>query len=245
MTIGIYRLYNKVTNLSYVGKSKNIEARIKAHFRMLRQNVKTGSYEWMLEDYKKHGKDSFDYEILEECPFDQLDDREGYWAFKFDVFNPEKGYNVDRFHMPSYDKHKHTAMTPEEKRKKDEHLTYYGYQLVTENPANPFSLSGYFRNNKDGNLHFDILTLIRIMDEQLKLNSHNSPINVDEIDNLIPIIEQYQMLKSKMEEIQVLYNKQLDKIVGISPETRELKEKQAQERLEKFWENPFGWEKSS
>jgi group I intron endonuclease len=97
MTIGIYRLYNKVTGKSYVGKSKNIEKRMIQHRTCIKRKkiVASSAYEYMHEDYKKYGMESFDYEVLEECLLDELDTREQHWMQKFDVFNIEKGYNID------------------------------------------------------------------------------------------------------------------------------------------------------
>jgi predicted GIY-YIG superfamily endonuclease len=53
MTVGIYRIYNKITGRSYVGQSSNIENRIKQHFSKIRSSFPTGADKRMKEDYEK------------------------------------------------------------------------------------------------------------------------------------------------------------------------------------------------
>ncbi|TCW41619.1 group I intron endonuclease [Laceyella sacchari] len=146
MTVGIYRFYNKVTGRSYVGQSKNIEERIKQHFTNIRsKHTYSDTYKKMKEDLEKHGKESFAYEVLEECTVDQLDDREGYYAYLFDVFDSEKGYNTDYWRMKSYESYyrKFNPISEEEKNRM-RFKVYTDNYVRSGNPASPVNLRKFF-----------------------------------------------------------------------------------------------------
>lgn len=86
--IGIYKITNKINEKCYIGQSIDCDRRIKEHCSPSR--YKNG----LTIDIAihKYGVDAFDYQILEECSIDQLNDREQYWI-KF--FNSNKqGYNL-------------------------------------------------------------------------------------------------------------------------------------------------------
>lgn len=135
MTIGIYKLYNKVTDRFYLGKSNNIEKRIQTHFTYIRKEESISeTYAKMHEDYKKYGKESFEYKILEECTVDQLGERETYWAFKLDIFNSDKSYNTGYefpFVWKVYYKNikKYGMYNPEEFKKKMEEDFLFPFYL--------------------------------------------------------------------------------------------------------------------
>ena len=83
--IGIYKVTNKINKKSYIGQSKNIEQRLKDHKLVCRErNV------LLKRALKKYGVENFDYEIIEECKLNELDEREIYWINKL---KPE--YNLD------------------------------------------------------------------------------------------------------------------------------------------------------
>lgn len=63
--IGIYRIYNKINNKSYIGQSVNIEKRIKTHFwAAFKDNLPSYNFH-IYQAIRKYGIDNFDYEILE------------------------------------------------------------------------------------------------------------------------------------------------------------------------------------
>lgn len=77
--IGIYKITEKTnTNNFYIGKSNNIQRRFKEH--------QTKSYEQTRIPFdkiiKEKGKDSFVYEVLEECQLEELNEKEAYWIKK-------------------------------------------------------------------------------------------------------------------------------------------------------------------
>lgn len=82
--IGIYKI-TEINNpmIFYVGKSNDIERRFKEH--------QTKTYEQTripFDGYiKEKGKDNFQYEVLEECEINQLDEKEKFWINKLDAKN--------------------------------------------------------------------------------------------------------------------------------------------------------------
>ena len=80
--IGIYKITEKDNPaMFYVGKSNDIERRFNEH------KIKTYEQTRIPFDgyIKEKGKDAFNYEILEECSLDQLDEREAYWITKLNA----------------------------------------------------------------------------------------------------------------------------------------------------------------
>ena len=86
--IGIYKITNKKTGKSYIGQSNDIERRFKEH-----QTVGEKSRIPVDIAIQKYGKDSFLYEIIEECSIDDLNTKETYWIQTLDTVN--NGYNCN------------------------------------------------------------------------------------------------------------------------------------------------------
>ena len=84
--IGIYKITNKINGKSYIGQSNNIQRRFSEH-------RTKGKESRILVDIaiQKYGMDNFLFEIIEECPIDQLNERESYWIAQFNTVN--NGYN--------------------------------------------------------------------------------------------------------------------------------------------------------
>jgi group I intron endonuclease len=85
---GIYCYTNKINGKKYVGQSINLRTR--------RREMK---YERSYAFYgalTKYGIENFDYEILEYCEVEQLNDRETFWIAHYQTFPPELGlgYNL-------------------------------------------------------------------------------------------------------------------------------------------------------
>lgn len=85
--IGIYKFTNKITGESYIGQSVNLKRRYNDH-----KNIKNdGSYfHRMLSHY---GFSNFEYEILEECSKNNLNEREKFYISKYNTVYPH-GYNL-------------------------------------------------------------------------------------------------------------------------------------------------------
>lgn len=208
MTVGIYRLYNKVTGRIYVGKSKNIENRIKRHLSKIRVH-NSDTYERMREDLEKYGEESFAYEILEECSLEEMDSREAYYAFKFDVFNPEKGYNTDYYHMKDYYKYQIDKRTEDEKQFRVYEYTVAGMDL---SPDDPSALQRYFCQEL-GSDSEEFSKVVKAIDKCLKKEGYQSPINLSHLDKVAPLIDEYAKIKNKLIQLETEIKKEIEIMV--------------------------------
>lgn len=87
MSIGIYKITNKINNHAYIGQSVDIEKRWNKHI-----NHDSADADYPLyRAFKKYGVDNFHFEIIETCNVDELNDREIYWIEYYDTF--KNGYN--------------------------------------------------------------------------------------------------------------------------------------------------------
>lgn len=86
--IGIYKFTNKLTGESYIGQSSNISRRYKEH------KSSSGEDTYFHRMLKHYGFWNFDFEVLEECNQEELDDKEVYYISKFKTKYPN-GYNKD------------------------------------------------------------------------------------------------------------------------------------------------------
>lgn len=77
--IGIYKITEKDNpNNFYVGQSNNIERRFKEHI------TKTSAQSRIPfdDEITKKGKEAFNFEVLEKCSIEQLNEKEKYWIQK-------------------------------------------------------------------------------------------------------------------------------------------------------------------
>jgi len=89
---GIYCIRNIKNNKRYIGQSVNIRARWSQHKAHLNRNIHTNDY--LQRSWNKHGMKEFVFEILEQCPKEQLNDKERYYIDKYDTMNTAFGYNL-------------------------------------------------------------------------------------------------------------------------------------------------------
>lgn len=101
MTIGIYCIMHIPSGKRYIGKSVNIEARLKTHKSSLTSPVRHPNLgnRHLWSAVQKYGWDEFE-KTLVEC-FDQVDerliaDRELYWIDFYNTTNRDFGYNLRR-----------------------------------------------------------------------------------------------------------------------------------------------------
>ena len=88
---GIYIIKNKINNKVYIGQSVDIMCRWYAHKNSAKDKSQD-SYTKIHTVMNELGIDNFYIEILEECEYSKLDEREIYWI---DFFNSYKnGYNM-------------------------------------------------------------------------------------------------------------------------------------------------------
>lgn len=92
--IGIYKITNKTNGKVYIGQSSNIEQRWKRH-QQVPYNPNSEQYEYPLyRAIRKYSLNNFNFEIIEECSKEELNDKEIYWIQYYDSCNPKKGYNL-------------------------------------------------------------------------------------------------------------------------------------------------------
>lgn len=89
----IYLMTNKINGLQYVGQtSLTLAARMRGHkneAKYLKPNV------YFVRAMHKYGFENFDVKIIEECPDENLDEREVFWISEYDTFLGP-GYNSTR-----------------------------------------------------------------------------------------------------------------------------------------------------
>ena len=87
MTCGIYKITNTINGKAYIGASSNIEKRWSHH--------RTKHETRMSDIIKKYGVINFTFEIIEECPKEELIEKEQYYVKFYDTEKP-KGYNLTK-----------------------------------------------------------------------------------------------------------------------------------------------------
>lgn len=84
--IGIYKITNNINGKIYIGQSNNIQRRFSEH-----QTKGSASRIPVDIAIQKYGKENFSFEILEECPVEELNIKETEWITYFNSI--ENGYN--------------------------------------------------------------------------------------------------------------------------------------------------------
>lgn len=84
----IYLAKNLVNGKCYVGQTKDFQDRVKGHIR----EADTGNGYAFHAAIRKHGKENFTFEIIEECEDNLANERERIWIERFDSFT--RGYNL-------------------------------------------------------------------------------------------------------------------------------------------------------
>lgn len=89
--VGIYKITNIINNNCYVGQSRNIKNRWKCH-QTAAHNPNDSTYEYPLyRAMRKYGMQAFEYTVLEECPIEELNNRETYWI---KYYHPEYNQTI-------------------------------------------------------------------------------------------------------------------------------------------------------
>lgn len=110
---GIYKITNRVNGKAYIGQSKDIKRRWLEH-RKVKDGYDRHSYPLYFA-IDKYGIDNFEFEIIERCGVDELNNREIYWIDKCDTlvegmggngYNLTKGGQLCNTHVGSMDQGK-------------------------------------------------------------------------------------------------------------------------------------------
>ena len=95
--IGIYKIENLINGKVYIGQSINIKERWNEHklinSRASKDALKKQKYPLYLA-FQKYGLENFSFEVLEECPREQLNEKEKYYIDLYSSY--DYGYNSTR-----------------------------------------------------------------------------------------------------------------------------------------------------
>lgn len=89
---GIYIIKNTINNFVYVGQSVDIQCRWYAHIQAGKNLSNHSSNTKIHKAMRDLGIENFYIEILEECDYEKLSDREIYWISYYDSYH--NGYNM-------------------------------------------------------------------------------------------------------------------------------------------------------
>lgn len=96
MICGIYKITNKINGHCYIGQSINITERWRHHRNYPLEN----SHYPLYKAFRLYGIENFSWEILEECPIDELDEKEiyyiSYYNSYYDGYNQTQGGQGNR-----------------------------------------------------------------------------------------------------------------------------------------------------
>lgn len=91
---GIYKIMNQINGKAYIGQSICIKDRWTQH-KNDAKNKNSQCYDRPLyRAIRKYGIENFEFSVLEECPPEELNEKEIYWIKYYDTFNAERGYNL-------------------------------------------------------------------------------------------------------------------------------------------------------
>lgn len=88
----IYSIINKENGKIYVGLTTNHKRRWNEHRAELNRNDHYNDH--LQNSWNKYGADAFEFNILERCEDNSLEDNERWWIDYFGSDNPSKGYNL-------------------------------------------------------------------------------------------------------------------------------------------------------
>lgn len=99
--IGIYKvIYVPENKVVYVGQSINIEERFKQHKYVMNCENELAYNTHFYRALRKYGIENFQFEVIEECQQEDLDEREIYWISYFDTFNNRYNSTIGRQNYP-------------------------------------------------------------------------------------------------------------------------------------------------
>ena len=82
--VGIYKITNSITGQVYIGQSVSIEERWNTHKRLSQLPNENNK---LYQSIKEYGLNNFVFEVIEECPTEELNEKEIYWI---DFYNSVK-----------------------------------------------------------------------------------------------------------------------------------------------------------
>lgn len=86
---------NQISGKVYVGQSRDIRRRWRAHQIGLREGAHSNDY--LQKAWDKDGESAFEFLVLELCQSELLNEREGHFAALYRSLDRERGYNLETF----------------------------------------------------------------------------------------------------------------------------------------------------
>lgn len=107
---GIYKITNKIKNISYIGQSVDIYYRWEAHKKEAYKKESPLYNSYLYRSMRRYGINNFSFEIIEECPSELLNEKEIYWIKHFNTYRNgynntlggDHGYKVNREELLNY-----------------------------------------------------------------------------------------------------------------------------------------------
>lgn len=89
---GIYQIVNTINNKRYIGQAQKIRTRNLKHKRLLQKKCHPNKH--LQSAWNKYGADVFDFQVIEYCTIEELDEKERYYIYKYQANNKDFGYNI-------------------------------------------------------------------------------------------------------------------------------------------------------
>lgn len=131
---GIYEILNKINNKRYIGQSTNIYRRWREHQNNLDKQIHQNKY--LQAAWDKYGSDAFEFNIVEICIVEDLDERECFYIEKYNTKNREYGYNFKEGGSHCTDEARKNMSIAQKNKWTDEMRLQKSIQMSGEN--NPF-----------------------------------------------------------------------------------------------------------
>lgn len=91
---GIYKITNQINGKCYIGQSTNILKRWAEHRNRATSKGSEGYEGHFYRSIRKYGLNNFSFEILEECPKEDLNEKEIFYIMKYHSNQKDFGYNL-------------------------------------------------------------------------------------------------------------------------------------------------------
>lgn len=89
---GIYQIRNSINGKVYIGQSVDVRRRISNHYNSLQNNNHFNIH--LQNAWNQYGSECFEFDVIEYCDIEALNDREVYYIQKHNATNPNYGYNI-------------------------------------------------------------------------------------------------------------------------------------------------------
>jgi group I intron endonuclease len=100
ITCGIYGIVCKINNKILVGSSTDINRRYSQHLWKLRRGIHNNPH--LQNSYKVYGEENFEIKILEQCPKENLLEKEDWWIHSKNSLDQNVGFNFKSAARPIF-----------------------------------------------------------------------------------------------------------------------------------------------